>query len=207
MDTEIDYELAGVMPTRGKGGSSMRSFNIGLVAAFALAAIAFTPPAFANHFSGGTSVVLCGDGEVSYSPIQLWPPRHKMQEITIKYIDSMDPDATAGDNDDDGESESLAINSISSDQDADEEDGGEGCGKRTEKQGSDVSFSTGAVTGSDPTVIATTAFVRAERCGKIKQPRTYTISVTCTSGANPNTIELPVTVPHDKRHANKVNDD
>jgi len=182
----------------------MRSINRGLAVISMMAAVFFAQPAFAGHFQGGTNVVPCGDGEVVYSPIQLWPPNHKMHQISIMYIDSTDPNAKKGDDDNTGEAESLEINSISSDQDSDESQNGEGCGKRTSAQGPDFSFTGGTITGNDPTPIGTSAFVRAERCAKVKQARIYTINVTCTSGKNGNTAPLTITVPHDKRHAEKV---
>lgn len=58
--------------------------------------------------------------------------------------------------------------------------------------------------------IGTTVQLRSERCAKDKtEPRVYTISVTCGnpdsgSSSNPTTVDLNVTVPHDKKHAEKV---
>ena len=62
----------------------------------------------------------------------------------------------------------------------------------------------------DPQNIGTTVQVRSERCSRDKtEPRIYTISVTCGDAdsdrtSNPTTVDLNVTVAHDKAHAEKV---
>ena len=72
--------------------------------------VAFAParPALAaNKVEGGTAAVPCGEGQVVYSPIQLWPPNHQMRTISITYIDNRAAGATQGDND--GDQETLTI--------------------------------------------------------------------------------------------------
>jgi hypothetical protein len=175
-----------------------------VIAAFA-AAIAAAPASARNRFEGGSASVPCGDGQIVYSPTQLWPPNHKMRTITITYIDSSEPGATMGD--DDGDDESLTVNSITHNQVGDDDEGGHGCGKPTDKQGPDWIFSGNPILGKDPTPIGTTVQIRGERCGKDDSPRVYTINVTCGDtdpGSNPTTVDLTVIVPHDKRHAEKV---
>jgi hypothetical protein len=116
--------------------------------------------------------------------------------------------ATQGDHD--GDPESLTINSITDNQTAADNAGGQGCGQPTSKQGPDWVFSTNTITSTDPQNIGTTVQVRSERCSKDKTaPRIYTISVTCGdadsgSTSNPTTVDLNVTVPHDRAHAEKV---
>ena len=179
------------------------------VAIFAMVAFALARPASAaNKLEGGTASVLCGEGQVVYSPIQLWPPNHQMRTISVTYIDNSAAGATQGDND--GDQESLTINSITDNQMADDDAGGKGCGQTTSKQGADWIFSSNTITSMDPQNIGTTVQVRAERCAKdMTEARSYTINVTCGnpdsgSSSKPTTIELNVTVPHDQQHAEKV---
>jgi hypothetical protein len=187
----------------------MRLVTWAAVAIFAMAAVALARPASAaNKIEGGTASVPCGEGQVVYSPIQLWPPNHQMRTISITYIDNGAAGATQGDND--GDQETLTINSISDNQVADDDAGGKGCGHPTSKQGPDWTFSSNPINSTDPQNIGTTVQVRSERCAKDKtEPRIYTISVTCGnpdagSSSNPTTVDLNVTVPHDKAHAEKV---
>jgi hypothetical protein len=187
----------------------MRRVSWASVAIFAMVTFALARPASAaNKLEGGTASVPCGDGQVVYTPIQLWPPDHQMRTISITFIDNSAPGATQGDND--GDEESLTINSITDNQTAADNAGGEGCGQPTSKQGPDWVFSTNTITSMDPQNIGTTVQVRSERCSKDKtEPRIYTITVTCgdpdsDSSSNPTTVDLNVTVPHDKAHAEKV---
>jgi hypothetical protein len=187
----------------------MRLVTWASVAIFAIAAFALARPASAaNKLEGGTASVLCGEGRVVYSPIQLWPPNHQMRTISVTYIDNSAADATQGDND--GDQERLTINSITDNQIAGDDAGDRGCGKPTSKQGPDSIFSTNPITSMDPQNSGTTVQVRAERCAKDKtEPRVYTINVTCgnpddDSSSNPITVDLNVTVPHDKKQAAKV---
>jgi len=187
----------------------MRLVTWASVAIFAMAAFAFARPASAaKKLEGGTASVPCGEGQVVYSPIQLWPPNHQTTTISITYIDSSAPDATQGDKD--GDQESLTINSITDNQTADDNAGGRGCGQPTSKQGPDWTFSSNPINSMDPQNIGTTVQVRAERCAQdTAEPRIYTISVTCGnsdsgSSSNATTVDLNVTVPHDQQHAEKV---
>ena len=187
----------------------MRSSIWALAVIFAVGTIAVAVPASAgNHFEGGEASIPCGAGQVVYSPIQLWPPNHQMRTISITYIDNSAPGATQGNND--GDQESLTINSISDNQTGDDDEGGHGCGPNTAKQGNDWSFSSNTITSTDPQNIGAQVQVRGERCGKEDMARIYDINVTCGdpdagNSSNPTTIDLSVTVPHDKHHAEKQN--
>jgi hypothetical protein len=187
----------------------MRTSTWSLAAISAMAAIALALPASAgSHFEGGQASIPCGAGQVIVSPIQLWPPNHKMRTISITYIDNSAAGATEGNND--GDQESLAINSITDNQSGLDDEGGHGCGPSTAKQGEDWTFSTNTITGTDPANIGTTAQIRGERCGRDNNDRIYDINVTCGdpdagSSSNPTTVDLNVTVPHDRGHAHKVN--
>ncbi|GEM_PF-2610532 len=188
----------------------MRLFNRGLMAASILAAFAMAPPAFANPFDGGQASIPCGDGQIVYGPIQLWPPNHQQRMITITYIDNSATGAVQGDND--GDQESLTIDSITDNQVSDDDGKDHGCGPSSKKQGPDWGgFDSQPLTALDPQNITATPWVRAERCARDKsEPRIYSITVSCgdpdsNNTQNPTTVALTVTVPHDRRHAEKVN--
>src|SRR5579872_908809 len=92
---------------------------IGGVAAFLLV---LTPNAFAKHSStGGQAQVPCGDGTITYSPVTLWPPNHKMKTINISFAES---EVTS-----DSDTLSLQVTDISSNQDT--QDAAGQCGKES----------------------------------------------------------------------------
>jgi hypothetical protein len=167
---------------------------IGGVAAFLLV---LTPNAFAKHSStGGQAQVPCGDGTITYSPVTLWPPNHKMETINISFAES---EATS-----DSDTLALQVTGISSNQDAADAAGGSGCGK-DKAPGDDWTFSNAVVTGTagdDVHAVPTSVQVAAERCAKIKSARVYTIDVTCTDDGGTDSVPLTVTVAHDhgKKH-------
>jgi hypothetical protein len=167
---------------------------IGGVAAFLLV---LAPNAFAKHSStGGQAQVPCGDGTITYSPITLSPPNHKMETINISFAES----ETTSDSD----TLALQVTAISSNQDAADAAGSSGCGK-DKAPGDDWNFSNAVVTGTagdDIHSVPTSVQVAAERCGKIKTPRVYTIEVTCTDDGGTDSVPLAVTVAHDhgKKH-------
>jgi hypothetical protein len=165
------------------------------VAAFLLV---LAPNVFAKKLSsGGTAQVSCGDGLVTYSPIMLWPPNHKMTQIDISFAEPH-PESTT---DTGTETLGLAVTGISSDQDAQDAAANAGCGPET-GAGDDWVFSTTPVFGAandDTATVSTSVQVAAERCAKLKTSRVYTIDVTCTdSDGATDTAELNVTVPRSK---------
>ncbi len=163
---------------------------IGGVAAFLLV---LTPNAFAKHSStGGQTQVPCGDGTISYSPVTLWPPNHKMETISISFAES---EAVS-----DSDTLGLQVTAISSNQDAADAAGGSGCGK-DKAPGDDWSFDPTLVlgkAGDDTVTVSDPVKVAAERCAKIKSARVYTIDVTCTDEGGTDNAVLTVTVAHDK---------
>jgi hypothetical protein len=172
-----------------------------LTRAFFVAAVlgAAVHPATATpgHPAGGTGSVACNDGNVTWSPTNLWPPNHKMQTITINYTD----------NDNDGDMIGITVGMITDDQSA--SDGSnelKGSGQPTDKQGLDWSGTGNTGMASDPGTATTTAQVRAERSGTDMTGRTYTIQVTCSDMGGSDmendmqTVDLTVTVPHDQGH-------
>src|SRR5260221_8766181 len=105
-----------------------RAINRLVVAAAVTAcALTFAPYAFAKKppKGGGTATVPCGDGVITYGPITLWPPNHKLKSIAISFAET---EATA-----DGDTLSLQVNDISSNQESADDDGCSGCGQPTSK--------------------------------------------------------------------------
>ncbi|TML77037.1 MAG: hypothetical protein E6G04_09475 [Actinobacteria bacterium] len=155
------------------------------------------PAVAAPHKSSGSGSTPCNDGTVSWSPTTLWPPNHKMQTITIGYTD----------NDNDGDMIGVMVGSIHDNQSsADGSNELNGSGQPTDKQGLDWSGSGNMGMSTDPGTATTTAQVRAERSGRDKGGRVYTIAVTCSDMGGSNmemqmqTVNITVTVPHDQGH-------
>ena len=171
--------------------------------AAAIAAVAFAVPSMADqgHQSGGGGTTKCVDaqghvmdGDVTWSPGVIWPPNHKFVPITINYTDN-DGDSTA---DITVEAAAGTHNQMTDGV----EDNGSG--------NTATDFIPGAPgTAKDPGTATTTPQVRSERSGK-DGARIYSITVTCTHGAevdtaNPfeatgqmGTATVTVTVPHDQ---------
>jgi hypothetical protein len=170
---------------------------LGLIGGVAAFLLVLTPNAFAKHSStGGQAQVPCGDGTITYSPVTLWPPNHKMKTINISFAES---EAVP-----DGDTLGLQVTAISSNQDEAEAAGGSGCGNET-AAGDDWSFDPSLVLGTagdDTVTVLDPVKVAAERCSKIKTPRVYTIEVTCTDEGGTDSVPLTVTVAHDhgKKH-------
>ena len=168
---------------------------LGLVGGVVAFLLVLTPNAFAKHSStGGQAQVPCGDGTITYSPVTLWPPNHKMKTINISFAES---EATS-----DSDTLGLQVTAISSNQDT--EDAAGNCGPE-KAAGDDWSFSNAVVTGTagdDVDPVTTSVQVAAERCGGIKSARVYTIDVTCTDEGGTDSVPLTVTVAHDhgKKH-------
>jgi hypothetical protein len=178
--------------TSRKNGLSL----IGGVVAFLLV---LAPSAFAKHSGGGgrQATVDCGDGVISYSPSTLWPPNHKMKQIDISFAEAQ-PEGVA---DSGSETLGLQITNITSSQQAEDDAGTGGCGPDTATQGPDFTFDSTPVvgpTGDDTVTVSTSVDVRAERCAQDKTPRQYTIDVTCSDEGTTDSVQLFVTVGHDK---------
>ena len=168
--------------------SSKRN-RLSMAAGVAAFVLILAPSAFAKKpKSGGTANVPCGDGVITYSPATLWPPNHKMKSIAISFAES---EATS-----DSDTIGLQINDITSSQQAEDDAGGNGCGKPTATQGPDFSFDGKEITGPDTTPLTTSVEVRAERCAKVMSARVYTIEVTCSDEGDTDTVPLTITVAH-----------
>jgi hypothetical protein len=169
------------------------------VGAAAMMLIAVAPAAFAKgkpQSQPNQFTTACGDGTVLVAPETLWPPNHKLKTITISYVE------TAADAD----TISLAINSIT-DSEIAQDPGTPGTPDACGPDDADWVFDTTPVTNTDPSAVATTVQVRAERCGDDKAAggRTYTINLTCAgSDGSTDTIDVPVVVPHNHpKHVHK----
>ena len=175
-----------------------RKNYLSLIGAVAALLLVLAPNAFAKHSgSDGTAQVSCGDGFVTYSPIMLWPPNHKLTQIDISFAEPH-PEGTT---DTGSETLGIQVTGISSDQDTEDAAGKTRCGPET-AAGDDWVFDSTPVVGApndDTVAVATTVQVAAERCAKLKKSRVYTIEVTCTdSDGTTNSAALNVTVPHSK---------
>jgi hypothetical protein len=166
-------------------------------AALIVGAMIHPATAAPGHPAGGSGSVACNDGNVTWSPTNLWPPNHKMQTITINYTD----------NDNDGDMIAITVGMITDDQAAsDGSNEQKGSGQPTAQQGLDWSGTGNSGTANDPGTATTTAQVRAERSGQDMTGRTYTIQVMCSDMGGSDmendmqTVDLTVTVPHDQGH-------
>jgi len=146
----------------------------------------------AKPFDGGSGTVACSDGTVAWTPAKVWPPNHKMKDVTITYDEASD----------DGDTLTVTIDSITHDDEGLEK--GSTANHFPDDAGEGLSGSASDDAGAAPATV--TGQVRKERMGKDKDGRVYTISVTCTdagdvSGEGPTsgTASLTVTVPHDRR--------
>jgi hypothetical protein len=188
------------------------------LAAAGVAVVAFAVPALADQHSpaGGTGgQVACNDGQITWTPDNLWPPNHKMIPVTITYTDTDGDSNTATPAT--TETTSVSVGTVT------ETDGSttnnalvgddlNGSGAPGSVQGPDATTDTDhpATMGSDPSPGATwTEDLRAERSGTDGHggQRVYDLSVTCSdmggtdpmeSGGKMQTVDIQVTVPHDQ---------
>ena len=167
-----------------------------------LMAVAFVVPAQADF---GTTSVPCGDGSVSVTPNNLWPPNHKMRTVTLSFEETGTPPAVNN-----GNIIQLTVNSITYDEAGREH--GRFAHDNPDYSGvgsQDLGFDT--VDGSDPATV--TIKLRSERFGHDMDGRQYTIDLTCADlgsgvtgtpypddGPTSQSVDLTVTVPHDRGH-------
>jgi len=160
-----------------------------VLAAAALVVTIFGPGVQAKVKDTGPGTTACDGGTVTWSPNRMWPPNHKVRDVTISFNTTTEGDAL-----------SLSVDSVTN-----SEDPQSGSGAKHEPDVTGVPASDTGTATQDPATV--TIGLRAERDGRNKDGRTYTINVTCSSvsgGGVPSTAQLTVTVPHDqgKRHNN-----
>jgi hypothetical protein len=173
----------------------MRLRSIATVVALILAGMVMGGVSGARPFDGGTASVACGDGTVTVTPAKMWPPNHKMKDVTLTY------DETSAD---DGDATGLTVTSISNEEEGTEKGstlrhGPDDVGEGFTDSGIDT-------TPSDPATVVIQ--LRKERLAKPKDGRTYTIEVECTDGgavsggeATTDTATITVFVPHSRGKA------
>lgn len=175
-----------------------------LAGSLALAASTAFPALAATRNSGTSSPVACtgggADGTVTVSPDTLWPPNHKLVNVTVSYADS-DNDGGAM-----GETTMVMITGVTetdgtTTSNAEMPDTLNGSGAPGSVQGPDAVVGPTAP-GSDPSTPATAQVqLRAERSGTDGHGsgRTYAITVSCMDSTEPgsSSATVDVFVPHD----------
>ena len=167
---------------------NLGSWSWGFVIASSLFLSSIPPASAANSLVGSAT---CGDINIDYSPVMLWPPNHKLHTIAI----------SATDTDKDADTFTVTVSNITSSQN---ETPGEGCGQPSGKQGPDFTGVENTAQGSDPDGTALTSVqLRAERCAKLGE-RVYDIEITCSetnvSGESNDTAHLTVIVHKSRSH-------
>jgi hypothetical protein len=169
---------------RGKVGAVATA--VGLVGAFAFVGPGQAGSEFDNKYESGETVHDCGDDStITYNgPLKMWPPNHKLQDVSITALDGDAEPAT------DDTTLTVTFEVL----DAVGGDGGP-------QHDPDVLFPEGPVAMGNPE--ATVPFqLRSERSGK-GEGRTYEITATAAfdnglpTGSCSTTFEI--TVPHDMR--------
>lgn len=175
-----------------------------IAGALALTASVAFPALAATRNSGTSSPVTCtgggADGTVTVSPDTLWPPNHKMVNVTVSYAD------TENDGGATGETTMVTITGVSetdgtTTSNAEVPDTLKGSGAPGTVQGPDA-VPGATAPGSDPSSPATAQVqLRAERSGTDGHGsgRTYAITVSCMDSNEPgnSTATVDVFVPHD----------
>src|SRR5690242_18756219 len=123
------------------------------VAVGVITAAALVAPAARASF--GTGSVTCGEGTVTYSPSNLWPPNHKMRTVTLSYDES-------GIGEDNGNTIGLQVNSVTYDEQGSEK--GATARHTPDFTGvGNVGSGTDTADGSNPATV--TVQLRSERMG------------------------------------------
>lgn len=165
-----------------------------LLGALVFAGAGTAGPGFMNKYPSTSVTMDCGDGDtVTYNgPLKMWPPNHKLQDVSATATDG--PSSTTGDDASDETTLTVTITPT----DASGGDGG---------PNHDPDYTPGDLTASgDPSAVVD-FFLRSERSGK-GDGRTYTInwlatfdggSKECSSEDGGEVTSFVVVVPHDMR--------
>ena len=158
-----------------------------------------------SYNKSGDTVFTCGDATLTFhAPTALWPPNHKYyDDITVTYTDAgggrvtLTSDGTHDGYDGDTGTETNGSGNTADDITSDDAEATDG----------PDSTSTHPVAVEDDTdgSVTTDWDARAERSGRIKEGRTYTLSATGTSADGDPACSGSVTmrVPHDMRKSNR----
>ena len=122
-------------------------------------------------------------GDLTWSPLVVWPPNHKLVPITITWTED----------DGDSDNNTVSVTGVTP-------TGVDTKGAGSPKNNPDYSPSTFPNSGTpqpDGTPATVVEYVRAERSGTDKAGRTYTIGVQCSDDGGTSTTTIAVTVPHD----------
>jgi hypothetical protein len=155
-----------------------------------------------TYNKSGDTVVQCGDNKLTFhAPSALWPPNHKYYEdITVTYTDA---DGSA-----------VTLTSDGTHNNYDEDTGAEtnGSGNTADDIRSDDAEAMGTPESTDqrPVVsesgngtVTTDWDARAERSGRIKEGRTYTLHAIGNSDGTNCEGSVLMRVPHDMRPSNR----
>lgn len=142
----------------------MRTRILAVAAAVLLGGTGVAGSASGARFDGGTGTATCGTGTVSYSPAKLWPPNHKLRDVTFT---SATP---------------FTITTVTH-----EEEGTEKGSTAEHEPDFLLTDPAGGTAEGDDGVVQ----LRAERLAKPKDGRTYTVTITCADGTGTATITVP----------------
>ena len=151
----------------------MRTRMLALVVAVVIGGASLASTAQAK-FDGGSGTATCGTQTIGYSPAKLWPPNHKLRDVTFT--------STAP----------FAITLVTH-----EEEGLEKGSTAAADHEPDfvLTDATGGTAEGDNAVVQ----LRAERLSKPKDGRTYTVTLACGEGETAATTTATVTVPHSRK--------
>lgn len=155
---------------------------VGMVGAFAFVGPGQADSSFDNKYDDTQTVIECGDGAtLTYNgPLKMWPPNHKMQDVSI----------TASDGDDLDPLDGVTLSVVPA---VDDAVGGDGGPQHDPDWSSDLA---GAGTES----VTVDFQLRSERSGR-GDGRIYDVRADATfdNGTSPCSHTFQVEVPHDMR--------
>jgi hypothetical protein len=166
-----------------RGTSGTVAAVVGLVGAFALVGPGQADSGFQNKYENDPQTQTCNEAtgdRIDYAgPTKLWPPNHKMQEVSFTATNGVGGPASL----------EVAVDLL-------DVAGGDG----SPNQGPDQNYPAGPAASGTPSATVPVE-IRSERSGK-GEGRTYTLTAIAQFNNNPLlscTMDVEVTVPHDMR--------
>jgi hypothetical protein len=148
---------------------------LALAAAVAIGGASLAAGTAQAKFDGGSGTATCGTQEIGYSPAKLWPPNHKLRDVTFTSTAPFAVDPVVGN---------------------DEEGLEKGSTARPEHEPDFVvADAAGGTAEGDNAVVQ----LRAERLAKPRDGRTYTVTLTCGPVEGPSTTTATIKVPHSRK--------